>query len=156
MASKNLILWISPRKQNYFRKYFSMWFQGPGTIDSRKKTRGQKSHATVPLSTYMTLGVWDLVHPTSSSLSMLILKLVGGRGFVVNVLVTGSDSTCSKPVYSHPNFYSFWKKCGLRRFRILFRKKSGKPFWGFPTCTTNSMYMYVHIHTPHATMSFYL
>ncbi len=51
---------------------------------------------TVRENTYMTLGVWDLVHPTSSSLSMLILKLVGGRGFVVKVFVTGSDSTCQK------------------------------------------------------------
>ena len=43
--------------------------------------------------TYMTRGVWDLVQLTSISLSTLILKLVGGRGFVVNVLTRGSDST---------------------------------------------------------------
>ena len=41
----------------------------------------------------MTRGVWDLVQLTSISLSTLILKLVGGRGFVVNVLTRGSDST---------------------------------------------------------------
>ena len=43
---KNLILWIYPWRQ----KYFSMWIQGPGTYYwLMKKTRGQKSHATVPL-----------------------------------------------------------------------------------------------------------
>jgi len=29
--------YLSPRKLKYGRKYFSMWIQGPGTIDSWKK-----------------------------------------------------------------------------------------------------------------------
>ena len=45
---KNLISWISPWKRKYFRKYSSMWIQGPGTINSWKNQRS-KSHATVPL-----------------------------------------------------------------------------------------------------------
>ena len=36
-SEKNLISWISPPKRKYFQKYFSMWIQGPGTIDSLKK-----------------------------------------------------------------------------------------------------------------------
>jgi len=39
---KNLILWISPRKQKYLWKYFSMWTQGPGTIYSWKKPEVEK------------------------------------------------------------------------------------------------------------------
>ena len=40
---KSLISWISPRKRKYFRKYFSMWIQGPGTIDSWKNQRSKIS-----------------------------------------------------------------------------------------------------------------
>ena len=40
---KNLFSGISPQKQKYFRKYFSMWIQGPGTIDSWKNQRSKIS-----------------------------------------------------------------------------------------------------------------
>ena len=39
---------ISPRKWNIFQKYFVVLHRGLCTIDSCKKTRHQKSHATVP------------------------------------------------------------------------------------------------------------
>ena len=55
----SLFSWISPRKWKYFRKYFSMWIQGPGTIDAWK-TWVQKSHGTVPLNlTKVWIQAWN-------------------------------------------------------------------------------------------------
>ena len=41
---------ISPRKRNIFQKYFGVLHRGLGNIDSCKKNRHQKSHASVPLN----------------------------------------------------------------------------------------------------------
>ena len=45
-----ILSWISLRKWKYFKKHFGMLIRGLGTIDSWKKTGGQKSHARVPLT----------------------------------------------------------------------------------------------------------
>jgi hypothetical protein len=44
-----------------------------------------------------------MVQPISMSLSMLILKLVGGSGFVVKVRTNGSDSTYRQQLYKQTN-----------------------------------------------------
>jgi hypothetical protein len=46
----NFEIWISPRIRTRIRKCFRVWIRGPYGVDSWKKTRGQKSRATVPLS----------------------------------------------------------------------------------------------------------
>ena len=48
-----------------------MWIQGPGTIDSWKKTRGQKSHATVPLSGIVSIWICQICQTQYASISKL-------------------------------------------------------------------------------------
>ena len=57
---KNLISWISPWKWKYFWKYFSMWIQGPGNIDSWKNQTLKISCYVVSENT-LTVGlhVWN-------------------------------------------------------------------------------------------------
>ncbi len=57
---------ISRRIRNRNQKYFGAWIRGLYGVDSWKKTRGQKSRATVPLSNYM-IGSWRYVRHYLSS-----------------------------------------------------------------------------------------
>ncbi len=58
---------ISPRIRTRIRKCFRVWIRGLYRVDSLKKTRGQKSCATVPLNMYVTGTGQHRVQATSYS-----------------------------------------------------------------------------------------
>ena len=118
---KNIFVNVSA-KTKYFRKYFSMWIQGPGTIDSWKNQRSKISRYS-PFKNFTHRKI-------AFKFWMDTFKQIFYWGHVKNekfirtgkphMLCAGAGNPCMKCCTYNFNYYANYKIGSLRRENQIF------------------------------------